>query len=66
MRVIKRGDWPKYQKKCSQCESLLEFGPSDTILIQDQDEKIPAIKCPVCSRQIYLDDEVVLAFRRAG
>lgn len=51
MRIISKGILPKdktYTTTCNKCKTMYEFTQSDGTLMNDRNELIVCINCPVC------------------
>lgn len=57
MKIISRGEvkLKKYQTVCRKCTSTLEFDRDDGLVLNDRNELVLKVVCPVCSSDIYVN-----------
>lgn len=62
MQVIKRGIPPEslsYRATCGHCRSELEFKKSEAQVKSDRNETVYVLKCPVCSKEIWIASQAL-------
>lgn len=54
MKILKHGTKKEkiYRSTCRECGSKLEFTQNDGHVMNDRNELVLLVKCPVCSAQI--------------
>ena len=62
MKVISRGIPPQnqtYTATCRDCLSVLEFQKNEARVVDDRNETIYVITCPVCSKEIWIASQAL-------
>ncbi|KQE85291.1 hypothetical protein APB94_17510 [Acinetobacter lactucae] len=62
MKIISRGTPPElqnYRTNCNKCHSFLEFQKSDARVVDDRNETVYVITCPVCSCDIWISSQAL-------
>ncbi len=62
MKIISRGKPPEllnYRTNCNKCHSVLEFQKSDARAVNDRNETVYVITCPVCSCEIWISSQAL-------
>lgn len=55
MRIINKGELPQdklYQTTCNQCKTEFEFKRSEGKMVNDRNELVLLIDCPVCKKTL--------------
>lgn len=62
MKVISRGVPPdslNYRTSCNECNSVLEFKKSEARVVNDRNETVYVVKCPVCTKEIWIASQAL-------
>lgn len=56
MKILVRGSEKEktYQSNCRKCNSVLEFTRKDGVLVDDRNETVLKVNCPVCQNEIWV------------
>nr|WP_314367276.1 hypothetical protein [uncultured Acinetobacter sp.] len=63
MQVIKRGIPPEslnYRASCNGCHSVLEFKKGEARAVNDRNETVYVVKCPVCTKEIWIASQALI------
>mgnify|MGYP003600219204 FL=1 len=62
MKVVSRGTLPELQQytaTCSNCRSVLEFQKNEARVVNDRNEIVYVLTCPVCSKEIWIASQAL-------
>lgn len=62
MKVISRGIPPesqKYTTTCRDCHSVLEFQKKEARIVDDRNETVYVLNCPVCRNDIWIASQAL-------
>lgn len=62
MKVVSRGIPPELQQyttTCSNCRSVLEFQKNEARMVNDRNETVYVLNCPVCRNDIWIASQAL-------